>query len=205
MAVQYEKMRSGNYTGEYVWMDEPDDIPGDDPLATQKKRHAAEIIRRMDASRKWHRVNDDDSLDGPRFVMGPEGATTDEGMPLAEAVRAGTPLAAALEDAFSKGATSAVLRTDPAGGPTQVVPAFDSGSARMESVPPNTPTPAGVRRWAGGHGLDVDPLGQGAERLTQQYMEAHGGRRGRPRAPERPHRGRVAQRPHPRLGRGVAD
>ena len=175
MAVQYEKMRSGNYTGEYVWMDEPDDIPGDDPLATQKKRHAAEIIRRMDASRKWHRVNDDDSLDGPRFVMGPEGATTDEGMPLAEAVRAGTPLAAALEDAFSKGATSAVLRTDPAGGPTQVVPTFDSDSARMEKVPPKKPTQADVRKWAVEQGIEVNPMGQVPKKLIQQYMEAHGG------------------------------
>jgi|SRR5690606_1666095 hypothetical protein len=177
MAVQYEKIRSGLSTGEYVWMDEPDDIPGDDPLAHQRKRHAAEIIRRMDASRKWHRVHADDSLDGPRFVMGPEGATTEDGIPLAEAVRAGTPLADALTEAFEQGAVSAELRTDPEGGPTQVVPTWRSGSAEMKKVggAPQKPTQADVRKWAVEQGIEVNPMGQVPKKLIQQYIEAHGG------------------------------
>lgn len=177
MAVRYEKIRNGISMGEYVWMDEPADIPGDDPLAQQKKRHAAEIIRRMDASRKWHRTNADDSMDGPRFVMGPDGATTGDGKPIAEVFN--TPVADAVVEAMRSGATSVELRTDPEDGSTQVLPTYSSDGAVMKQVGaraiPKKPTQADVRKWAVEQGIEVNPMGQVPKKLIQQYLEAHGG------------------------------
>lgn len=167
MSVQYERLRGGFLTGDVVWVDEPDDIAGEGPIVQQQKRHAAEIIKRMDSSRKWHRLNTDDSLDGPRFVVGPDGASDGDGTPLADAIN----------EAMAQGAVSAEVRTDAATGDTTVLPRFVTPDASMVKVggKPVQPTQADVRKWAVEQGIDVNPMGQVPKKLIQQYLEAHGG------------------------------
>lgn len=80
MSIGYEKARGPHLGDDVVWVDEPDDLYGDGPLVEQQRRHAAEVIKRMDASQKWQRV-DMEKLQATLLVLGPDGATTVDSEP----------------------------------------------------------------------------------------------------------------------------
>ena len=164
MAVQYEKVKGGLWTGEVVWVDEPDDIAGEGPLVEQRRRHAAEIIRRMDSSSKWHRLmgNEDDTI---MMVIGPDGATTDDGTPYADAVG----------EALRDGATSASLERDEETGQESVVAHYPDKPDVVHQLPPKKPTQADVRACAVKQSIEVNPMGQVPKKLIERYIEAHGG------------------------------
>lgn len=164
MAVQYEKVRGGLWTGESVWVDEPGDIAGDGPLAEQQRRHAAEIIRRMDVSKKWHRLSGMEQ-DAILMVLGPDGATTADGTPYADAV----------SEALKDGATSASLETDKETGQESVVAHYKDKPDVVHHLPAKKPTQADVRAWAVEQGIEVNPMGQVPKKLIERYVEAHGG------------------------------
>lgn len=163
MAVGYEKMRGGLGTDEVVWVDEPQDILGDDAVSEQKRRHAIEVIGRMDSSKKWRRLPEHDS-DAIMMVLGPDGATTEDGTPFADAV------SAAMQD----GASSASLVQNDDGSETVVAHHKDKPDVSYD-LPKKKPTQADVRAWAREQGIDVNPMGQVPKALIEQYREAHGG------------------------------
>ncbi len=164
MPIAYEKQRGGQPVGDVVWVDEPQDYIGTGPLADQQRAHAAEVIARMDASKKWRRVEDWEN-DAILMVLGPDGATTADGTPYADAVSA----------SMKDGATSASLETDEKTGQESVVAHYKDKPDVVHHLPPKKPTRADVRAWAREQGIDVNPMGQVPKALIEQYRQAHGG------------------------------
>lgn len=160
MAREYVRMRSGSSTDTTVTVPEPGDILEKGPEGDQRRKHAAEIVKRMEASSKWQRLITPEWTD---VVIGPDGATTSDGTPFADAI----------SKAMAEGATSAQIVTNPDGTDT-VIPSFPAAS--MERVAtPLPPTQADVRAWAVAEGIEVNSLGAVPKKLIQQYIEAHDG------------------------------
>lgn len=165
MAIGYEKVKGHFLDGDVVWVDEPEDLYGDGPLVEQQRRHAAEVIKRMDSSKKWRRIPTHDEA-AIMMVVGPDGATTADGTPYADAVG----------EAMRDGARSAQLVTDEETGGGSVIASYPDGSKKTHEIPPpKKPTQADVRKWAVEQGIDVNPMGQIPKKLIEQYIEAHGG------------------------------
>lgn len=166
MAREYIRMRSGSTTDTTVRVDEPCDILEQGPTGDQRRRHAAEIIKRMDASHKWQRLIEPEWTD---VVIGPDGATTSDGTPFADAIT----------KAIEEGARSVEIVTTPEG--TQVIPSRPPAAhmSRVEKADVEAsglpPTQADVRAWAVAQGLEVNSLGAVPKKLIQQYIEAHRG------------------------------
>lgn len=168
MAREYIRMRSGTTTDTTVSVDEPCDILEKGPTGDQRRKHAAEIIKRMDASHKWQRLIQPEWTD---VVIGPDGATTSDGTPFADAITR----------AIEEGARSVQIVDTPDG--PHVVPAQPpvartenlSKAATADEVKSLPPTQADVRAWAVAQGLEVNSLGAVPKKLIQQYIEAHGG------------------------------
>lgn len=163
MGICYEKMRNGVPTGDTTWVDEPQDLLGEGVLVEQQRRHAAEVIARMDASRKWRRA-DLHFMETPQMVVGPDGATTSDGTPYADAV----------SKAMQSGAASVQLITNKDGSGAAVAH-YRDGSEVLHEIPAKKPTQADVRAWAVAEGIEVNPMGQVPKALIQRYIEAHGG------------------------------
>lgn len=167
MPIAYEKARGPHLGDDIVWVDEPEDLYGTGPMVEQQRRHAAEVIKRMDSSTKWQRATliDPDTIS---MVVGPDGATTSDGTPYAEAV------SNSMEEEATKPEVTVESKPEAKSKPKSV--AKPEGKTDRATQPqPKKPTQADVRAWATEQGLEVNPMGQVPKALVEKYIQAHGG------------------------------